>query len=36
MLDKNIGDSPFNVDINNLESIIENKIKKLNVLGLNE
>lgn len=36
MLEKNSGDSPFNVDVYNLEAIIDNKIKKLNILGLNE
>ena len=30
------GDKPFNVDVALLESVIENKVKKLNVLSLNE
>lgn len=32
----NNGDNPFNVDVYNLETIIENKIKKLNILDLNK
>lgn len=36
MIEKNIGDSTFNVDFYNLESIIKGKIGKLNILGLNE